>query len=344
MSQPLYKKIMSDLQQAIQTGELAIDSQLPTEKELSETYGVSRITSKRALTELEQAGLIYRIQGRGSFVKEPVHTPKTTASRILFLLPFVNDLSVGNFTEGLNPVMSEKNIEVMMASLFFLSGKTAKEIAAEFDGMIYYAHSTEQYLDILFELSLLQFPVIILDKKIYDLPFPTVLSDNFEGGSLATTRLIDDGHKRIAYLFGGEIHPQSARQRYLGYIDSLSKANLDFHTQLDELLLIDSNLSIYLETNEITGLVCENDLVAIQAMRVLRQAGKEVPASFSVIGFDDIQAAALVDPPLTTIAQDFKKLGEIAGTLLLEWIESGTRPSDQKVPVRYIKRQSTKEI
>ncbi|OJG69793.1 GntR family transcriptional regulator [Enterococcus phoeniculicola] len=344
LSQPLYKKIMYDLQQSIQTGALAVNSQLPTEKELSETYGVSRITSKRALTELEQAGLIYRIQGRGSFVKEPGKTSATTASRILFLLPFVNDLSVGNFTEGLTPVMTEKNIEVMMASLTFLTGRKAKDLASEFDGMIYYAYNTEQHLDILFELSLLKFPVVVLDKKIYDLPFPTVLSDNFEGGSLATNSLIDEGHTRIAYLFGGGIHPQSVRQRYLGYIDALSKSALSFHTQMDELLLLDTNLSTYLEANEITGLVCENDLVAIQAMRVLRQSGKQVPNNFSVIGFDDIQAATLVDPPLTTIAQDFKKLGEIAGTTLLEWIESGVLTDDQKVPVRYIKRQSTKEI
>ncbi|MGM0126130.1 hypothetical protein IGI37_003531 [Enterococcus sp. AZ194] len=344
MSQPLYKKIMTDLQKAIQTGELAIDSQLPTEKELSEAYSVSRITSKRALTELEQADLIYRIQGRGSFVKRPTNVAKKKASRILFLLPFVNDLSVGNFTEGLNPIMAEKNIEVMMASLTFLTGRSAKEVVAEFDGMVYYAHDTEQHLDILFELSILQFPVVVLDKKIYDLPFPTVLSDNFEGGSLATNSLINEGHTRIAYLFGGGRHPQSVRQRYLGYIDGLTKANLPFHTQLDEILFLDSNLSAYLETHEITGLVCENDLVAIQAMRVLRQAGKSVPDAFSVIGFDDIQAAALVDPPLTTIAQDFKKLGEIAGTLLLEWLESDICPADQKVPIRYIKRQSTKEI
>ncbi|WP_262369585.1 GntR family transcriptional regulator, partial [Enterococcus faecium] len=56
MTQPLYQTIFNDLQTAILTGELPVDSQLPTEKELSRTYKVSRITSKRALTELEQLG------------------------------------------------------------------------------------------------------------------------------------------------------------------------------------------------------------------------------------------------------------------------------------------------
>ncbi|XFE28165.1 GntR family transcriptional regulator [Listeria innocua] len=64
MNQPLYQTIFNDLQTAILTGELPVDSQLPTEKELSHTYKVSRITSKRALTELEQLGLIYRVRGK----------------------------------------------------------------------------------------------------------------------------------------------------------------------------------------------------------------------------------------------------------------------------------------
>ncbi len=80
MNQPLYQTIFNDLQTAILTGELPVDSQLPTEKELSRTYKVSRITSKRALTELEQLGLIYRVRGKGSFVKS------ASPNRFLLLL------------------------------------------------------------------------------------------------------------------------------------------------------------------------------------------------------------------------------------------------------------------
>ncbi|MGC2930625.1 GntR family transcriptional regulator, partial [Enterococcus faecium] len=80
--------IFNVLQPAILTGELPVDSQLPTETELSRTYKVSRITSKRALTELEQLGLIYRVRGNGSFVKsaspEQILASPTKTRRILF--------------------------------------------------------------------------------------------------------------------------------------------------------------------------------------------------------------------------------------------------------------------
>src|SRR5690606_26146540 len=65
---PLYQQIYQQLLEDIRTGKYPPGSQLPTEKELAEAYGVSRITSKRALTELAEAGFIERIRGRGSFV------------------------------------------------------------------------------------------------------------------------------------------------------------------------------------------------------------------------------------------------------------------------------------
>lgn len=79
-------------------------------------------------------------------------------------------------------------------------------------------------------------------------------------------------------------------------------------------------------------------------MKLLKEAGYAIPEDISVIGFDDIQAASLIDPPLTTIAQNFKKLGQIAGGHLIQWIEKNERPSDVQIPVNLIERQSTKEI
>jgi GntR family transcriptional regulator of arabinose operon len=67
---PLYSQIIEILRDRITRGEYVVDQQLPTEIELAEQFGVSRITSKRALIELEREGLIYRRRGSGSFVKK----------------------------------------------------------------------------------------------------------------------------------------------------------------------------------------------------------------------------------------------------------------------------------
>ncbi|WP_429951047.1 GntR family transcriptional regulator [Enterococcus sp. AZ101] len=343
MSKPLYKKIIDDLLHAIETGNLQENAQLPTEKELSQTYNVSRITSKRALTELENQGLIYRIQGRGSYVQKRKPMKKKVA-RILFLIPFVNDLSLGNFNEGLAPVTSKHQYEVIMSSSEFLINKKAADIIEDFDGMIYYAHNTEDFLDTLFELSIQEFPVIILDKKIHDLSYPTVQSDNFSGGVMATTYLAELGHQRIAYIFGETTLPQSVRQRYLGYIHATKEQHLSFHTALtDKQSFFNADVIHYLHENAITGVVCENDLVAISLMNLAKRANIDIPNQLSVVGFDNIQAASLIDPSLTTIAQDFKGMGTLAGTMLIDWIEKHKVPTDQQIPVKQIIRHSTKE-
>ena len=68
MNAPLYGKIIAQLLENLASGKLKAGERLPTEQELADTYGVSRITSKRALDMLTRAGVIQRSRGRGSFV------------------------------------------------------------------------------------------------------------------------------------------------------------------------------------------------------------------------------------------------------------------------------------
>lgn len=336
----LYEQILNDLKQAILSKELLPGSQLPTEMQLSEQYQVSRITSKRALTELENLGLIERTRGKGSFVKELV-TP-TQNKRILFLLPFSNDLSLGNFSEGLLPVLEQEQYDLLMTDFRYLQTHDYKSIQTEFSGLIYYATTEQEHLELLLELSLTGFPVIVLDKEIHDLAFPTVIANNFSGGALATEWLMTQRHRTIGYLAGSSLLPQSTTQRYLGYRQVLS-TNKMFYLPANEIARLDTFLDIQ-QAYGITAWVCENDLVAIDAMRRLKENELTVPEAVSIIGFDDIQAASLVDPALTTISQNFDQIGYVAGSALLEWIQTGQKPVSQKIDVRLIKRDSTKEL
>ncbi|MGM0138295.1 hypothetical protein IGI65_000709 [Enterococcus sp. DIV0755b] len=341
--EPLYLKILRDLEDKIASGQLAAGDQLPTEKELAEQYHVSRITSKRALNELEQQGLIKRTRGKGSFVTS-TNTENTNTNRVLLLLPFTDDIAIGNLSGSILPVMQDAHYELMIATYDFLNTHTTQDIKNEFDGLIYYTEDENQHLDVLFELSFADFPIVLLDKEVTDLKLPSFLADNLAGGKEACDYLVKAGHKKIAYLFGNHHHPQSTRQRYLGYIQSLMENDITFHTSFEEDTTEKERLVDYVKHNQITAFVCENDITAIEAMRTLRQAGFLIPADISLVGFDNIQAAAFVDPPLTTISQDFKAIGESAGKALLSWIKTKQKPNSQKIPVTLFVRESTKEI
>lgn len=80
-------------------------------------------------------------------------------------MPFADDLSVGNFYSGLAPTIQAAGLEVFMTSPNFLREKNAADIVNEFAGLVYYAATSNDYLDLLFELALMNFPVVVLDKR-----------------------------------------------------------------------------------------------------------------------------------------------------------------------------------
>lgn len=344
MTLPLYQRISDDLKEKIVSGHFQIGDQLPTEKELSDSYSVSRITAKRALNELEHLGLVSRTRGKGTFVQSPHKQKNYSSKRVLFVIPF-EGIFLGNFNQGLVPTLNNSDTTVFITYASYLKENTAADIIENFDGLIYYPLSTSQYLDILLELFLQHFPVVLLDKQIYDFQFPCVSSDNFNGGEQATQALLELGHQRIAFLVSNENHhPHTTRNRYLGYIKCLKEHQNPFHTTLDNALYTEDSVLDLVYEKQVTGLVCENDLVALQAMKTLQDNHFSIPTDLSIIGFDDIQAASLSNPPLTTVAQDFFHMGQIAGKLLLDWIQTGQRPDDAKIPVHLVKRKTLKEF
>lgn len=103
-------------------------------KELSAQFNVSRITSKRALTELETQGVIQRHQGKGSFVQAPKHPLHTSLNKVLFIA-FADDLSVGNFYSGLAPTIQAAGLEVFMTSPNFWERKMLRTLWMSLPGL-----------------------------------------------------------------------------------------------------------------------------------------------------------------------------------------------------------------
>jgi LacI family transcriptional regulator len=84
------------------------------------------------------------------------------------------------------------------------------------------------------------------------------------------------------------------------------------------------------EYPQVTALFCYNDLIAMGAIQACKQMGRRVPGHCSIIGFDDIQFAAMTDPSLTTVRVDKYWLGQQAASLLLKMLDS---PDDSSPPV-----------
>ena len=352
-NQPLYKKIYQELKKQIFTGELKEDEQLPTELELSEMYNVSRITSKRAVVELENEGLIYRVRGKGSFVKRrETEQMSTNQETILFIMPFAQNEGFGNYAEGILESFKETPFRLQMQPHEWLTSGNDYTLKKDYAGIIYYPINTQISLDFLYKCQVQEIPVVILDKSIEKIEYDSVVADNHEGGKMSAEYFLDQEIEDVLFISVNRFSDvSSVRDRYLGYLTAMYE-NEKNPIQLmpkegDELESFFK--TVFEEVNQLTqenknvGLVVENDVIAIRLMTYLKQQGMEVPKQVGIIGFDNIQAANLMDPPLTTVAQNFYEMGHLAGELLKNQIVNTKNDySEHVVPVELIERQSAK--
>jgi len=176
-------------------------------------------------------------------------------------------------------------------------------------------------------------------------PGLSVGSDNFQGSHLATQHLIGLGRRSIAFLGTASTHYPEFLERYRGYSQALKDAGIVAHRalQVDSITTERSGYSATCELLErgvqFDAIVAASDLIAMGALHALQERHVEVPGQVAVVGFDDIPAATLTNPPLTTVAQDTR----LAGDVLVETVLSQIRgePAEARtLKTRLIVRQS----
>ena len=177
----------------------------------------------------------------------------------------------------------------------------------------------------------------------------TVGTDNHAAGRLAGEHLIAAGRRRIAFLGHADEHYPEFRGRYLGLCEALDKAGIatDSALQADAITTEkaghDAARSLISSGADFDAIFAASDLIAIGAMRALAEAGRSVPGEIAVVGFDDIPAASLTTPPLSTVMQDIGGAGRALVETLLAQIEGRDLPP-RKLPGRLILRGSSASV
>lgn len=164
-----------------------------------------------------------------------------------------------------------------------------------------------------------------------------------------TQHLIDMGHRKFGYIKGLSGH-LSADQRFDGFLAALKSAgiesedavvepgNFTFHSG------IEGAQRILDRPDRPTALVCANDDMAAGALLAIHKMGLKIPRDISVTGFDDTPVSEIVWPPLTTVHQPLKQIGQRAADLIIEAIMGGTSgitPKHQVVEFRLVTRESS---
>lgn len=176
-------------------------------------------------------------------------------------------------------------------------------------------------------------------------PGLSVGCDNFNGGREATQHLLGLGRRRIAFLGSASGHYPEFLERYRGYSEALRNASATVSTalQVDAITMEQSGYEAACELlargDTFDAIVAASDLIAVGALRALQERRIDVPGAVSVVGFDDIPAASIATPPLTTVMQDTRLAGEALVDSLLRSVHG--EPVENKVlPTRLVVRRS----
>lgn len=177
---------------------------------------------------------------------------------------------------------------------------------------------------------------------------PSVVFDQVHGTQLALQHLYDLSHRRIAAITG-PLTFSDARVRHETYLDFMHLKGLQAGPVAAGNFLFDGGYSAaqqILDSGEtFTAIFCANDHTALGVLRALDERRLKAPEDISMVGFDDESFAPYLNPPLTTVRQDFDALGEQAVKYLIEIIKDPGTPIHQRVLYsKLIVRKSARKI
>lgn len=349
-----YLQLAIELQAEISRG--TFPDKLPTEKELTEAYQVSRQTVRQALEHLVQMGLIEKRQGSGSKVVGKALL--RGSDRIAIVTSYINDYIFPTVLQDIQSVLTQKNYSTL---LFSTQNKVSNERAVlqgllhqSVGGLIVEGSKTalpNPNLDLYEKLSLAGIPVVFIHGCYSALPDAVCVSDdNYGGGYQLTRRLITRGHTKIAGIFKSD--DIQGHQRYLGFLSAMRDAGLPipddqtlWYSTEERRYLLDYGHSELLEhfmqfyLKDCSAVICYNDEIADRLIRGLLNAGRKVPGDVSVVSFDNSYYSDLCPVRITSLAHEAHQLGRLAANLLLDKIY-GRPCQSQSIPWRLVQKDS----
>ena len=338
-----YSKLMEDLREKMVSGEIQAGDRLPSENELSAQYQVSRQTVRKALSVLQNEGYIYAEHGRGTFCSERVlHTGHS--HNIAVVTTYLSDYIFPRVIGGIDKVLTEQGYSIILKNTRNSRSQEARcleeLLQKDIDGIIIEPSKSQilcRNMPLYEQLDRMGIPYVFIQGSYPQVKNkPTILLDDAKGAYLLTKYLIDTGHRQIAGVFKAD--DSQGAERHKGYVKALQEAGMPyqpelvvwFHTE-DRKVKPAVMVQMMLEAElPIDAVVCYNDQIAVEVIRMLERIGKQVPEDLSVTGYDDSMIARTGPVELTTVSHPQEKLGEMAAELLLELLH-GIPPEESKV-------------
>ncbi|MGL5149494.1 MAG: GntR family transcriptional regulator [Clostridium sp.] len=376
-SEYLYMNIYRDLKNGILEGRYNISEKLPTEKELSNKYNVSRITCQKAMNLLVEEKLVVRHPGIGTIVADTKHensteekhnneqsvmlqTHKSTKIIGLVVEAIWDCFGIGIF-DGAYDMAQKLGYNLIIKKSF---GNQAKEVEAieeliglGAEGIIVMPVHGDYYSEKILELVVQKYPILFIDRFLKGIHVPFVGIDNQKASMEAVNYLVDRGHKEIGLITCEDNQATTLDARKKGYVDGIVNNGLIAkrryiynelpivipEVECSEMLNREiNNIEEYIKENaEITALLTTEFYMAKVCKLAIKNLKKRIPEDIEIICFDS-PAVYLGEYEFTTVVQNEKEMGRKAVENLYDIIAGKDVEFVSYVDAKIVKGRSTK--
>ena len=249
--------------------------------------------------------------------------------------------NIGTHKSNLDPIMEGIEETVAKERFQLLSFNSRENVKAEYnylrflhekrvEGILVFPVITDEGSNLSYLKSLIRsnIPVVVIDRYFPEFDTDYVVSDNFGGAYEAVTHLIKLGHRRIGYITGRQ-YLTSVHDRLGGYKKALKGHGIMYQKELVKKVAPKLPSSIeegYKATKDLlkerpTAIFAYNEIATVGALKAIREEELNIPEDLAFIGFDEVAVASHIFMPLTVVAQQVYKIGQIGARMIIERVK-----------------------
>ena len=355
-----YLQVIEWVKNRIETGELSAGDKLESENELSTMFHISRQTARHGLDILVEEGLLERVQGSGTYVRDKSADREEKSAELSKTVTIISTYVDGyifprilksmvraleTYGYGARIMFTNNHVETERSLLIRLLEERSRDPLLVETVMSGLPNPNLKYYRRLRSRGI---PILFFHSFYPELDMPHISMNDEQAGRIATEYLIAHGHKKIAGIFKSD--DGQGQRRYMGFVKALLHADLPIPER--NICWVDTQdmkkfERIYQKLSErlsgCTACVCYNDEVAHELTEYLLAKGIQVPEQMSIISIDNSELARLNAVPLTSVKNPMEALGTTAVESLMKLIEQPESEVSYEFPVELEERCSVAE-
>lgn len=314
---------------------------------LNNNPNVSEETRKRVLEVVEKYN--FRLNNNAK------HLKKQNNDGIAIIVKGTKNMLFASLVEMLQGLIKEKGF----ACLIYYIDEEEDEVQQALQvcverlpmGILFLGSNLENFRK---GFQQIKIPCVMVTNSAENLQYENLSSvsiDDAKAAETAIEHLIDLGHKKIGIMGGEMEYTNPAKLRYVGCQAAFDRREIPFTPQIQfeqAYFSMDSGyqamLRLLQKMPDITAVFAMSDVMALGAIRAIRDQGLRVPEDISVVGFDGIELGQYTTPRLTTIKQPNMEIAKQCVDLLLHCISNKTAATYERIPFEFLPGETTKVI